>query len=182
EQRAAALDERRAADRAGISLDAAPLTRISLAGLGRSRIQVVWTFHHLLLDGWSTPRLLEDVFTRYAGGTPQVRAPYRDYLEWLGSRDTGAGLDHWRTVLAGFDTPVPLPTDRSVTAETWAAHGIDVAVDPEVGSRVGEFARRHRLTVNAVVQGAWALLLSACSGRNDIVFGATTSGRPADLA
>ncbi|MCX4863850.1 non-ribosomal peptide synthase/polyketide synthase [Streptomyces sp. NBC_00825] len=181
EQRAAALDERRAADRAGISLDAAPLTRISLAGLGRSRIQVVWTFHHLLLDGWSTPRLLEDVFTRYAGGTPQVRAPYRDYLEWLGSRDTGAGLDHWRTVLAGFDTPVPLPTDRSVTAETWAAHGIDVAVDPEVGSRVGEFARRHRLTVNAVIQGAWALLLSACSGRNDIVFGATTSGRPADL-
>ncbi|WP_411130313.1 non-ribosomal peptide synthase/polyketide synthase [Streptomyces sp. x-19] len=181
ERRAAALDERRAADRAGISLDAAPLTRVSLAGLGGDRVQVVWTFHHLLLDGWSTPRLLEDVFTRYSGGTPEVRRPYRDYLEWLTARDTEAGLGHWRTVLTGFDTPVPLPTDRSVTAETWAARGHDVVVDPEVGARVGEFARRHRLTVNAVIQGAWALLLSAHSGQNDIVFGATTSGRPADL-
>ncbi|MER7991211.1 amino acid adenylation domain-containing protein [Streptomyces noursei] len=182
QRRAAALDERRVADRAGVSLAAAPLTRVSLAALGGDRIQVVWTFHHLLLDGWSTPRLLEDVFTRYTGGTPQVRRPYRDYLEWLAARDTEAGLEHWRAALAGFDTPVPLPTDRSATAETWAARGHDVVVAPEVGARVGDFARRHRLTVNAVVQGAWALLLSAHSGRNDVVFGATTSGRPADLA
>ncbi|WP_328928131.1 non-ribosomal peptide synthase/polyketide synthase [Streptomyces sp. NBC_00190] len=181
-QRAAALDERRTADRADISLDEAPLLRVSLAALGGSRIQVVWTFHHLLLDGWSTPRLLEDVFTRYAGGDPEVRRPYRDYLEWLGSRDTAAGLDHWRSVLAGFDTPVPLPVDRSVTAQKWDARGHDVVIDPEVGARVGDFARRHRLTVNAVIQGAWALLLSAYSGQRDIVFGATTSGRPADLA
>ncbi|MFF7656926.1 amino acid adenylation domain-containing protein [Streptomyces sp. NPDC007983] len=145
-------------------------------------MQVVLTFHHVLLDGWSTPLLLEDVFTRYTGGSPEVRRPYRDYLEWLGSRDAAAGLEHWRSVLAGFDTPVPLPTDRTVTAQTWTARGHDVPIDPETGARAVEFARRNRLTVNAVVQGAWALLLSAYSGQRDIVFGATTSGRPAELA
>ncbi|WP_274562737.1 non-ribosomal peptide synthase/polyketide synthase [Streptomyces spiramyceticus] len=180
-QRAERLEARRHEDRAGIRLDTAPLLRLSLAGLGGGRIQVVWTFHHLLMDGWSTPRLLEDVFTRYAGGAPEIRRPYRDYLEWLASRDNEAGLAYWRSALAGFDTPVALPTTPSATRQTWAPQDIEVPLDPEVSARIGEFARRNRLTVNAVIQGAWALLLSAYSGQTDVVFGATTSGRPADL-
>ncbi|WP_301126983.1 non-ribosomal peptide synthetase [Streptomyces cacaoi] len=182
EERERELGEWCAADRAGIRLGQAPLTCVSLAELGGGRVRVVWTFHHLLLDGWSTPRLLEDVFTRYAGAAPAVRRPYRDYLEWLAAQDTGAALEHWRAALAGYDTPAALPADRpAAQAVEWAARDHDVLVDAEVAARVGEFARRHRLTVNSVIQGAWALLLAGWSGQTDVVFGATTSGRPAEL-
>ncbi|MGW7276678.1 amino acid adenylation domain-containing protein, partial [Streptomyces sp. NPDC054864] len=178
-ERATTLEHRRQADRSAVTLDGGPLLRVSLADLGDHRIQVVWTFHHLLLDGWSTPRLLDDVFTRYAGGQPQPRRPYRDYLTWLTTRDTDASLAYWRTALEGFDTPVALPADRPAAApQVWRAQAVDVPVGPEAAERVIRFARQNRLTVNAVVQGAWALLLSAHSGQHDIVFGATTSGRP----
>ncbi|WP_438485388.1 non-ribosomal peptide synthase/polyketide synthase [Streptomyces sp. S186] len=180
--RAARLAERKHSDFHGIRLDSAPLTRLSLATLGDARVQLVWTFHHLLLDGWSTPQLLDDVFARYAGGTPQVRAPYRDYLAWLAARDTEADRAHWRAVLAGYDTALTLPAAPDADASAEGTRHLDVALPGTLSTEVGAFARRHRLTVNAVVQGAWALLLSAHSGRNDIVFGATTSGRPADLA
>ncbi len=180
-ERAERLEHLRHADHAGIRLDTAPLLRVSLAGLGGGRVQVVWTFHHLLLDGWSTPQLLEDVFTRYAGGRPGVRRPYRDYLEWLASQDTEAGLEYWRSVLSGFDTPVALPVDTSSRREPQPMRHLDVELPGSLPTDVADFARRHRLTVNAVVQGAWALLLSAYSGQSDVVFGATTSGRPADL-
>ncbi|MCX4863848.1 MULTISPECIES: non-ribosomal peptide synthase/polyketide synthase [unclassified Streptomyces] len=179
--RAERLADLRRGDFHTIRLGHAPLMRLSLATLGGTRVQLVWTFHHLLLDGWSTPQLLDDVFTRYAGGTPQVRAPYRDYLAWLDARDTDADRTHWRTVLAGYDTALTLPADPDAGPADGIRH-LDVALPGTLPTEIGEFARRHRLTVNAVIQGAWALLLSACSGRNDIVFGATTSGRPADLA
>ncbi|MFF7652578.1 amino acid adenylation domain-containing protein, partial [Streptomyces sp. NPDC007983] len=184
--RAERLAARKSADFHDLRLDQAPLMRLSLADLGGARVQLVWTFHHLLLDGWSTPLLLDDVFTRYAGGVPQVRVSYRDYLEWLDARDTEADRAHWRSVLAGYETALTLPAapdpqDLQDTGPAAIRH-LDVVLPGTLPAEIGEFARRHRLTVNAVIQGAWALLLSACSGRRDVVFGATTSGRPADLA
>ncbi|WP_030896604.1 non-ribosomal peptide synthetase [Streptomyces sp. NRRL F-5053] len=177
------LERRRAVDRTGVRLDEAPLLRVSLAELGGGRVRVVWTFHHLLLDGWSTPQLLDDVFARYAGAAPAVRRPYRDHLEWLAAQDTGAALEHWRAALAGYDTPVALPADRQADPEhaSWATRHLEVELPGTLSTDVADFARRHRLTVNTVIQGAWALLLSACSGQTDVVFGATTSGRPAEL-
>ncbi|MER7414397.1 non-ribosomal peptide synthetase [Streptomyces cacaoi] len=183
-ERAGRLSAWRAEELGGLRLDEAPLTRLALAELGGGRVQIVWTFHHLLLDGWSTPQFLDDLFTRYAGGTPAVRRPYRDYLEWLAARDADAAPAYWRRVLDGYDTPVALPTDRAageLPADEAGIRHLDVELPGTLSTDVADFARRHRLTVNSVIQGAWALLLSACSGQTDVVFGATTSGRPGDL-
>ncbi|WP_164495346.1 condensation domain-containing protein, partial [Streptomyces sp. ADI95-17] len=147
--RAERLADLRRGDFHTIRLGHAPLMRLSLATLGGTRVQLVWTFHHLLLDGWSTPQLLDDVFTRYAGGTPQVRAPYRDYLAWLDARDTDADRTHWRTVLAGYDTALTLPADPDAGPADGIRH-LDVALPGTLPTEIGEFARRHRLTVNAV--------------------------------
>ncbi|WP_455429707.1 non-ribosomal peptide synthetase [Marinitenerispora sediminis] len=146
-------------------------------------MRMVLTFHHLLLDGWSLPLLLDDVLTAYAGGEPRPRRPFRDHVAWIRRQDTATGLRYWRTVLAGFDAPVPLPYDRDPEDVRAARSTERLACDlsPEDSAAVHAFARRNRLTVNALVQGAWALLLSVHSGRTDVVFGATTSGRPADL-
>ncbi|OWA08458.1 non-ribosomal peptide synthetase [Streptomyces sp. CS227] len=179
-----------AEDRArGVDLAEGPLLRVALIGLGAGDVQVVWTFHHLLLDGWSNAALLGDVVAEYAalGGepaaAPAVRGSFGDYLRWLAGQDQEAGRAYWRRSLAGFEEPVALPYDRAPGhSRTGASTArVEVALDPAAAARAGAFARRHRLTLNALVQGAWALVLGQQAGVTDVVFGTTVSGRPADL-
>ncbi|MGC7102170.1 amino acid adenylation domain-containing protein, partial [Amycolatopsis lurida] len=169
----------------GLDLARQPLMRLTVAEIGGGELRVLWTFHHLLLDGWSTAAILGEVLAGCAGGPgTSTRRPFRDYVEWLAARDSAAGLAYWRTLLGDLGEPVQLPWDRTPApdAQHWATSTHQVPLPDGVPARVVEFARTHRLTVNAVVQGAWALLLSGVSGSRDVVFGATTSGRPADLA
>ncbi|HWH00601.1 MAG TPA: amino acid adenylation domain-containing protein [Pilimelia sp.] len=182
------------ADRArGLDLGRAPLMRLVLARLSPTEVQVVWTFHHLLLDGWSIFGVLSDVFARHAelrAGRPAgaaagpSRPPFRDYVAWLAGRDAAAAERHWRRVLAGLSAPTPLPYDRPPTPgqPTRSAARHAVTLDADESARLRDFARTHRLTLNAVVQGAWALLLSRYGRTRDVCFGATVAGRPADLA
>ncbi|WP_171986629.1 non-ribosomal peptide synthetase, partial [Nocardiopsis sinuspersici] len=168
--------------RAGIDLARGPLTRIAVARSAPSQVVLVWTFHHLLLDGWSLPLVLSDVFAAYRDAPLPARPPFRDHLAWITRQDDRAGLDHWRESLAGIEAPTPLPYDRA----PGEVHGASSSarsrhtLPTDLTDRVHTFAREQGLTVNALVQGAWALLLSAHSGDTDVVFGATTSGRPAD--
>ncbi|WP_037729403.1 non-ribosomal peptide synthetase, partial [Streptomyces scopuliridis] len=202
-ERAAALGKLLAEDRErGIDLESPPLMRLVLIRLGDGRIRVVWTFHHLLLDGWSTAALLSDVIAEYASltgtgtgtgtytGTDNGsasgtdRGPFRDYLAWLTARDQHAGRAFWRERLAGFTEPTALPYDR--TPQGRASHGqsterVSLVVSDELSAQVTAFARLNGRTLNAVVQGAWALVLSQYAGSSDVVFGTTVSGRPADL-
>ena len=187
-----AVQQLLAADRAqGFDLTAAPLLQVHLAQLSTTEVHVVWTFHHVLLDGWSVFQVLSDVFACHAAlqhhdttFEPPHRRPFRDYLAWLQGRDDRLAEEHWRGVLSGLSAPTPLPYDR-LPAQAHTSRSSDrVSLDRAVpeSERLYEFARRHRLTVNAVVQGAWALLLSRYSGERDVCFGATVSGRPAELA
>ena len=180
-----------AADRAqGFDLTAAPLLQVHLAQLSTTEVHVVWTFHHVLLDGWSVFQVLSDVFACHAAlqhhdttFEPPHRRPFRDYLAWLQGRDDRLAEEHWRGVLSGLSAPTPLPYDR-LPAQAHTSRSSDrVSLDRAVpeSERLYEFARRHHLTVSAVVQGAWALLLSRYSGERDVCFGVTMSGRPAEL-
>jgi amino acid adenylation domain-containing protein/non-ribosomal peptide synthase protein (TIGR01720 family) len=184
------LTELLAADRAaGIDLTAAPLARLAVVTLPGDEAVVVWTSHHLLLDGWSLGQVFAEVCQEYAAlvegrpGEPVARRPFRDFIGWLRDQDTDRATAYWRDVLAGFDSPTPLPFDRRPGADHRAESAAAVEVDLSVvdTERVRELAREHGLTVNTVVQGAWALLLSRYGGGDDVVFGTTVSGRPADL-
>ncbi|MFE2085320.1 non-ribosomal peptide synthase/polyketide synthase [Streptomyces scopuliridis] len=182
------MDEEHAA---GIDLTVAPLMRLVLIRAGEGAVRVVWTFHHVVLDGWSTTQIFEDVFAQYralatgAGGAVPLaaRPPFRDYVEWLGRQDTAAAREYWRGALAGFRSPTPLPVDRRPAPghRSHAAERVRIELPTEDAGALTEMAGRHRLTLNSVVQGAWALLLSRYSGESDVCFGATVSGRPADL-
>ncbi|MCT9935259.1 amino acid adenylation domain-containing protein [Planotetraspora sp. A-T 1434] len=178
------------ADRAkGIDLGTAPLMRLTAARLSDTEVQVVWTFHHLLLDGWSVFQVLSDVFACHAalaaGRAPEpvARPPFGDYLRWLARRDRREAERYWRGLLAGFAAPTPLGYDRTPgpSHASVSTARLSVRLDEAESGALQEFARRHRLTVNTVVQGAWAVVLSRTSGRRDVCFGTTVSGRPADL-
>ncbi|MGW9556199.1 amino acid adenylation domain-containing protein, partial [Nocardiopsis sp. NPDC055551] len=173
----------RADEERGLDPATSPLTRVALARVSDTRVVLVWTFHHLLLDGWSLPLVLADVFAAYRGRSLPSRPPFRDHLEWIAGRDEQEGLEYWRGVLAGLEAPTPLPYDRAPQNVRTARSRvrIETHLPAERSGAVHAFAREHGLTVNALVQAAWALLLSAHSGEEDVVFGATTSGRPADL-
>ncbi|NUT98557.1 MAG: AMP-binding protein, partial [Saccharothrix sp.] len=160
----------------GIDLSAPPLMRVAIIRVAPGTVRVVWTFHHVLLDGWSVFQVLSDVL-----GEPAERRPFRDYVAWLGDQDDQAAERHWRDVLGTFDSPTPLPADRAATgpAASSARHSVELSAADS--TRLYEFGRTHGLTVNTLVQAAWALLLARSSGRRDVCFGATVSGRPADL-
>ncbi|WP_413101826.1 amino acid adenylation domain-containing protein [Streptomyces sp. Inha503] len=161
-----------------------PLLRFTLIHMGDRLARFLMTNHHLLLDGWSGPLLMRELFTLYEAdgdesALPEV-TPYRDYLAWLGRQDKQAAREAWRTVLSGVDGATLIAPDGD--GRTVEVPG-DILVElPErTTTELTALARRHDATLNTVVQAAWSVVLSGLTGRTDVVFGATVSGRPADL-
>ncbi|MDL5205458.1 non-ribosomal peptide synthetase [Streptomyces sp. ALI-76-A] len=161
--------------------DAPPLFRLSLAVLGPDRTELVMTAHHVLFDGWSTPLLMRDLLLLYAfdgdpAALPAARS-YGDFLTWRARQDRDESARAWAAELEGLEEPTLLVPG----AEGAGAGGlgqVEVALPPEVARDVGRSAAELGVTVNSLVQGAWALLLGRLTGRQDVVFGATVSGRP----
>ncbi|MGH4003137.1 MAG: amino acid adenylation domain-containing protein, partial [Pseudonocardiaceae bacterium] len=179
-----------AADRAaGMDLTAAPLMRLAIAHLAEAQVLLVWTWHHVVLDGWSLTQVFAEVCEQYAaiveGRPPRLvsRRLFLDYLEWLRAQDVPQAEEYWRQVLSGFDSPTAVPYDRQPVEahRTESSASVRTELPVEESSRLREVAKHNGMTLNTVVQGAWALLLSRYSGERDVVFGTTVSGRPAEL-
>ncbi|TMD02125.1 MAG: non-ribosomal peptide synthetase, partial [Chloroflexi bacterium] len=171
--------------RRGFSLSEAPLLRLTVLDGPREQRRLVWTFHHLLLDGWSLPIVLEEVRAWSAalarGETPRLLAvrPYRDHIAWLEGRDRAADEEWWRAELAGLEGPTRLLADRAGEREMRTQTR---RLDAATTGRLEELARARHLTVSTILEGAWGVLLSRYTGSADVVFGMTVSGRPGELA
>ncbi|HJT04352.1 MAG TPA: amino acid adenylation domain-containing protein, partial [Pseudonocardiaceae bacterium] len=176
-------------ERAAIELAVPPLLRLVIAQLSDDEVLLVWTVHHVLLDGWSAALVFSEVCEQYAAivhnRAPALtaRRPFQDYLRWLGEQDGRNAQQHWRAVLAGFTSRTSLPYDRQPLEahHSESAGSVAVELQPQESARLHQVAKRSALTMNTIVQGAWALLLSRYSGERDVVFGTTVSGRPAEL-
>ncbi|GAA2000423.1 hypothetical protein GCM10009799_29700 [Nocardiopsis rhodophaea] len=176
--------------REGFDPSRAPLLRAGAIRLDDSVWQLVWNFHHIVLDGWSSATVLRELFEAYvalqAGRVPelpQVR-PYRDHVEWLQGQDLAAAEGYWRDLLSDVTEASPLGMDRRAEAgrRDEDYDRMEDVLPADLCARLEETARRRRLTVNTLFQGAWSLLLSRYAGSEDVVYGVTSSGRPADLA
>lgn len=165
-------------------LSHAPLMRLALIRMSDDEYKFVWTHHHLLLDGWSGSLVSRDIISFYRGDDlrlPKSR-PYRDYIAWLQQQDLASAEKYWREALKGFTTPTPLILNNVPEHTQKPAHnGRHFSLSTDNTVRLRDVARKHRLTLNTLVQGAWALVLSCCSDQQDVVFGATVSGRPPEL-
>ncbi|CAM5624610.1 Amino acid adenylation domain-containing protein OS=Streptomyces alboniger OX=132473 GN=CP975_32025 PE=4 SV=1 [Streptomyces alboniger] len=167
-----------------IDVSAAPLLRLLLVKLGRDRHRLVLTSHHIIMDGWSLPVLIGDLSAAYEADGDERRLPaaasYGDYLGWLHRQDGHAARTAWRTELAGLEAPtLVVPAESSVVPVQ--PDRVRFEFPAELSRGLAELARARGLTLNTVVQGAWALLLARLVGRTDVVFGATVAGRPTDL-
>ncbi|HKH46952.1 MAG TPA: amino acid adenylation domain-containing protein, partial [Thermoanaerobaculia bacterium] len=175
----------------GFDLSRPPLLRLTLFQLADDLYRLVWSHHHLLLDGWSLPPLLREVFALYMAARRGREVhlspprPYRDYVAWLGRQDLVQEEAFWRRLLKGFRSATPLPFAETTRVAAKGSSGFGQIlgeIDGALTAEVAEVARRHRLTLNTILQGAWALLLARYSGHRDIVFGTVTSGRSAPVA
>ncbi|MFD4354980.1 amino acid adenylation domain-containing protein [Nocardia sp. NPDC058518] len=181
----AAYQRIRAADLAAhFDMAAAPLLRFTLVRTAETAHLLV-TSHHILIDGWSTPLLLQELLTAYVVGGRSRRlskvAPYRDYLAWLVDQDLEAARTAWRTALTGLAEPTPLaPVDQGREIATGTGE-TGFALSQADTTALSELAAGLGVTVNTVVQAAWGLLIARLVDRDDVVFGATVSGRPAEL-
>lgn len=175
----------------GFNLGKAPLLRLALFRMSDRLYRFVWSNHHILLDGWSLPLLLGEILECYEAylrganpALPPVR-PYRDYINWLQQQDMARAEEFWRQRLGDFAAPTPLTMQRISPRQPRSDGGYlkaEYSFSAATTAQLQAFAQHHRITLNTLVQGAWALLLNHYSGENDVVFGTTVSGRPPDLS
>ncbi|HEY7490498.1 MAG TPA: amino acid adenylation domain-containing protein, partial [Candidatus Tectomicrobia bacterium] len=175
----------------GFALSQAPLMRLTLMQLTNETYQFVWSHHHLLIDGWCQPLLLQEVlalYEAYRRGRPlqlERSRPYRDYIAWLQQQDMSQAEAFWRKTLKGFTAPTPLCGQRVPGSSGHQPDGYQTAhlkLSVEATAALQSLARQQQLTLNSLVQGAWGLLLHRYSGAEEVVFGTTVSGRPPALA
>ncbi|MFJ6438814.1 condensation domain-containing protein, partial [Streptomyces sp. NPDC091416] len=166
-------------------LAAPPLVRFTLIRLEEQRFRFSMTFHHLLVDGWSLSVVLHELFALYAnegdtGALPPV-TPYRQFLGWLAAQDRDGARAAWAEALAGFDDPSLVAPRQTTDAPAEAPRRVTFGLSRESTEALTARARAHGLTLNTLVQGAWSVLLSKLTGRDDVAFGTTVSGRPPEI-
>ncbi|HEV7361874.1 MAG TPA: amino acid adenylation domain-containing protein, partial [Mycobacterium sp.] len=168
-----------AAERAAVcDIADQPVFRVALIRTGDNRHRFVVTIHHIVIDGWSLPILLQEIFTLYYGQRLPAAPSYRSFVSWLSEQDRDAAQAAWGEVLAGFDTPTLVsppgqPAERGVESYRVAA---------DTTQALTELARSHHTTISNVLQAAWAQVLMWLTGHQDVAFGTAVSGRPTELA
>ncbi len=175
--------------RQGFDFSQAPLMRITLVRLSEERLHFLWTYHHILLDGWCVPLLLDEVLNRYRGLqegkvlVPQPVVPYERYIGWLMSQDEGQAKAFWRERLSGIEAPTHFIHDLPVSVEAEDDFGVVGFVLPvDTSGRLQALAKASQTTMNSLLQGAWSYLLHRYSDSERVMFGTVVSGRPAGLA
>jgi surfactin family lipopeptide synthetase C len=161
--------------------------RCALVRLTEKRWRLLFSNHHVLMDGWCLPILLREVLSAYEAARRGEKAslpiarPYRSYIGWLQRQDRAAAERFWREELVGFSASIRLGIDSFGGSAAGVNEQQDLEISESFSARLTTFARHHRVTLNTLFQGAWALLLGRYSGEDDIVFGVSSSGRPPEL-
>jgi amino acid adenylation domain-containing protein/non-ribosomal peptide synthase protein (TIGR01720 family) len=185
EQQRQMVDEFQRADRAvPFALEFGPLMRVRIFQLGRERLQLVWSHHHILMDGWCVGILYEDLMQSYEARVQQrelradAPADYRVYLRWLESVDRKASADFWRRELAGYDRMVSLPRNQAAGAADYRCGKAKMQLGGPAWAALQAFATSQGATTATLLNTLWGILLSRYNQAEDIVFGGIVSGRP----
>src|SRR6185503_1923710 len=177
----------------GFELNRAPLMRVRVVRRGEEKREVIWSYHHIVMDGWSVPIVLKEVFERYGAEVrgeevrEERRRPYREYIRWLKEQEKGRAEEYWREQMRGVREGTRLGVER-VGGERWRGgeeeegYGEEEGrISEEVSERLRGLSKREQVTMSTIVQGAWAVVMSRYSGEREVVYGAVVSGRGAGI-
>ncbi len=167
-----------------------PLMRFTLFQLTAEKYRLVWTHHHIICDGWSSPVMMNEVLQNYfqldkgLTLTPPKEDRYQDYIQYIERRNKEAQRNFWSTYLADLDKPTLLPFVQDGVERNKGGLAVQtewLRFDGGFSKKVQAFSRQHHITINSLLQGVWAYLLSRYTGQDQVCFGVTVSGRPTDL-
>ncbi|SDX09030.1 Condensation domain-containing protein [Marininema mesophilum] len=171
----------------GFQLDEAQLMRVKVIKEAEAEYRIVWTHHHILLDGWSVSLVFKELFTIYlsmmkgeAWDLPKS-PPYKKYIQWIKKQDKLKAEQYWKEELQGFTAPTPYTLERqNRSADKGYGESVQ-SLSVEETQALQVWVRKNKVTLNTLTQGVWSYLLSKYSGEQDVVFGVTSSGRPTEI-
>lgn len=171
----------------GFDLSKDLLMRASVFQTGPSSYRWIWSYHHILLDGWCFGLVVQELFAIYHALLHDIPyrlepvKPYKEYIQWLEKQDKQASLEYWTQSLAGFEGQSTFKEQRKQTNEHELGE-IEWAMSKEETAALSELALQQNATLSSALQSAWSILLSRYQRSNDVLFGTVVSGRPSDLA
>ncbi|MDJ0287435.1 MULTISPECIES: non-ribosomal peptide synthetase [Bacillus] len=171
----------------GFDLSKDLLMRASVFQTGPSSYRWIWSYHHILLDGWCFGLVVQELFAIYHALLHDIPyrlepvKPYKEYIQWLEKQDKQVSLEYWTQSLAGFEGQSTFKEQRKQTNKHELGE-IEWAMSKEETAALSELALQQNATLSSALQSAWSILLSRYQRSNDVLFGTVVSGRPADLA
>ncbi|KOR82143.1 hypothetical protein AM231_17460, partial [Paenibacillus solani] len=171
----------------GFDLTKDALLRVAVLKTGESRYEIVWSHHHILMDGWCMGIVLKEFFDMYAQlcsgqsrDLPAVK-PYIHFIKWLEEQDREEALGYWRDYLAGYEHRATIPASGNSSNDPYMLEEIHHSFAETLTERLTKLSKRHQVTMNSMMQTAWGMLLCSYNNIDDAVFGAVVSGRPAEI-
>ena len=175
----------------GFDLTRTHLMRILLLKTGEDRFKLIWSYHHILMDGWCLGIIFKEFLQIYSSlieGKPLELTPvtpYQKYIKWLKEQNIKAGLNFWQEYLKGYDQVVTLPgmkqSPESLEDQKYELKSVGFTIEGELEATLLEIAKKHQVTLNTICQTVWGLVLQVYNNMDDVVFGAVVSGRPSGI-
>ncbi len=171
----------------GFDLTKDLLMRTAVFRLDDTRYELIWSFHHILLDGWCLGIVLREWFELYQALREGRQAvlppviPYSRYIEWLEKQNHEQAMNYWAECLRGYSESASLPWRRSGDASEYVRSEVEGKLSEALTDKLYELARRYEVTPNTIMQTAWGIILQRYNGTNDVVFGSVVSGRPSEI-
>ncbi|WP_159888720.1 condensation domain-containing protein, partial [Paenibacillus puerhi] len=173
----------------GFDLARDSLLRVAILRTGTDVYRFIWSFHHIVMDGWCLSLVAKEVFEAYFAilerKQPQLPdvMPYRAYIEWLERQDSQEASAYWSGYLAGYEQQTALPGGKQLGKEaaSYVSERLDSTLGAELTELIHQTAKQQQVTVNTLIQTVWGLLLQRYNGSGDVVFGSVVSGRPEEI-
>jgi hypothetical protein len=163
------------------------LIRFTIFKLSDVDFKVVWSFPHILLDGWSLGIVLKELFINYESiknGTPlelEIAKPFKNFIDWLGEQDYDQALAYWKSFLDGYETRAILPTKNIHMESNRKQKNFEFNLGERLIRNLILLSKKLNVTLNTMIQAIWSILLQRYTNRDDVIFGAVHSGRTADI-
>ncbi|MDQ8091444.1 non-ribosomal peptide synthase/polyketide synthase [Bacillus amyloliquefaciens] len=171
----------------GFDLEKGKLMRLLILRTDETAYRFIWSFHHILMDGWCLPLITKEIFEHYFALLQQKQpeqssiTPYSQYIEWLGRQDAEEAMRYWDQYLEGYEEQTGLPKDHHSAEERYIPEKVTCEISSDLTLKMKQTAGKRHVTLNTLLQTAWAVLLQKYNRSKDVVFGSVVSGRPAGI-